>query len=458
MPQNAGKTVPLSTLLKLTAPASVDLPVCHLEVTEGPAKGKAVGPLEKVTMVGREGWCDLVIDDPALSGRHCEIRLEPGAARLIDRRSTNGTFLDDHRVIEAFLEDGNQIRIGQTAIVVHRPSESRAVDVTPVDITGTVLGRSEPMLEVLDLVGRVAARKVPVLISGETGTGKTCVARAMHAASQRKNFVQVNCGALPEGLIESELFGHEKGAFTGADRQRVGLFEAAEGGTIFLDEIGELPLSLQPRLLTVLEEGEVRRVGSSTGTEVDFRLIAASNRNLEQMVEQGQFREDLYYRLSVVQLELPPLRRRMEDVPLLAEFFLARSAAESDSPARRLDGAALQELSAHDWPGNVRELDNVVRRAVALAERDVIAADDLVIGPLSRRTGGAEFDTGAPFRDYKNAVLEHYEKRYLEEVLEASRGNVSEAARRSGISRQHLFTLLKRYGLRNDTTADEGDA
>jgi len=159
-----------------------------------------------------------------------------------------------------------------------------------------------------------------------------------------------------------------------------------------------------------------------------------------------------------VQLELPPLRRRMEDVPLLAEFFLARSAAESDSPARRLDGAALQELSAHDWPGNVRELDNVVRRAVALAERDVIAADDLVIGPLSRRTGGAEFDTGAPFRDYKNAVLEHYEKRYLEEVLEASRGNVSEAARRSGISRQHLFTLLKRYGLRNDTTADEGDA
>ncbi len=458
MTQDAGKTVPLSTLLKLTAPASVDLPICHLEVTAGPAQGKTVGPLSKVTLIGREGWCDLAIDDPALSARHCEIRLEPGRARLIDRRSTNGTVLGGHRVVEAFLEDGDTIEIGQTAILVHRLGESRAVDVTPVDITGTVLGRSEPMLEVLDLVGRIAARKVPVLISGETGTGKTCVAKAMHQASQRKDFVQVNCGALPEGLIESELFGHVKGAFTGADRARVGLFEAAAGGTIFLDEIGELPLSLQPRLLTVLEEGEVRPVGSSTPTAVDFRLIAASNRNLEQMVERGQFREDLYYRLGVVQIELPPLRRRLEDVPLLAEFFLARSAAESDSPARRLDEAALAVLTAHDWPGNVRELDNVIRRAVALAEGERLTAEDLVVGPLSRRTGGAEFDTGRPFRDYKAAVLEHYEKRYLEEVLEASGGNVSEAARRSGISRQHLFTLLKRYGLRDEAPGDEGDA
>jgi len=458
MTENAGETIPLSTLLKLAAPASVDLPMCHLEVTAGPALGKTIGPLEKVTLIGREGWCDLAIDDPALSARHCEIRLEAGAARLVDRRSTNGTFLDEHRVVEAFLEDGDTIRIGQTTIVVHRLGESHAVDVTPVDITGTVLGRSEAMLQVLDLVRRIAERKVPVLISGETGTGKTCVAKAMHQASQRANFVQVNCGALPAGLIESELFGHVKGAFTGADRPRIGLFEAAAGGTIFLDEIGELPLSLQPRLLTVLEEGEVRRVGSSTGTMVDFRLIAASNRNLEQMVEQGLFREDLYYRLSVVQVELQPLRRRLEDVPLLAQFFLARSAAESGSPARQLEGAALGVLTAHDWPGNVRELDNVIRRAVALADGELIVAADLVVGPLSRRTGGVEFDTGRPFRDYKTAVLEHYEKRYLEEVLEAARGNVSEAARRSGISRQHLFTLLKRYGLRDEGPAGDGTA
>ncbi len=450
MASRADETIPLSTLLKIAAPSSVELPVCHLEVVEGPRAGAAVGPLGKVTLIGREDWCDLQLDDPAVSARHCEVRVDGTGARLIDRRSTNGTTLGANRVVEVYLEDGDRFSVGRSTIAFHRPEGSRAVDVSPVDITGTVLGRSEPMLEVLDLLRRVAGRKVPLLITGATGTGKTCVARAVHEASGLDGaFVQVNCGALPEGLIESELFGHVRGAFTGADSRRVGLFEAAAGGTIFLDEIGELPLHLQPRLLTVIEEGVVRPVGSSREIPVDFRLVAASNRDLERAVADGRFREDLYFRLAVVDVELPPLHRRGEDIPLLAEYLLARAAAESGSPVRRLDDGALRALREHDWPGNVRELDNVIRRAVALAEGEVLTASDLRIVRRPAGGGPGAFDTGRPFHEYKQRVLEHYERAYVDEVLRAARGNVSEAARRSGLSRQHLFTLLKRYGLRD---------
>ncbi len=448
MTNGGDSTIPLATLLKLAAPASLELPVCHLEVVQGAGTGTAIGPLDKVTLIGRESWCDLAVDDPAASSRHCEVRLGPEGARLLDRRSTNGTFLGSNRVVELYLEDGDRFRIGQSAIVFHRPSGTRSVDVTPVDITGTVLGRSEAMLEVLDLLKRVASRKVPLLLTGETGTGKTCVARALHQASGRENFVQVNCGALPEGLIESELFGHERGAFTGADHRRTGLFEEANGGTIFLDEIGELPLHLQPRLLTVLEEGSIRRVGSSRAIDVDFRLVAATNLSLEQAVEEGRFREDLYYRLNVVPVELPPLRKRTEDIPLLAQFLLARAAAEADSPAARLDEDALQALVGHGWPGNVRELDNVIRRAVALTDSESITAADLKMGPLRSSPAEAGFDRSLPFHEYKQQVMEHHEREYIEEALTAANGNVSEAARNSGLSRQHLFSLLKRYRLR----------
>jgi len=450
MSQQAGSTLPVSTLLKIVAPQTLDLPRCHLLVVEGPAQGEEIGPLGKVTLIGREDWCDLVLEQQDVSARHCEIRLEPGTVRLRDRRSTNGTWLDSHRVVEAYLVDGNRFRVGQNLIALRCESTSRTVDVSPVDITGTVLGRSEPMLEVLDLLSRVAARKVPVLITGETGTGKTCVAKAIHQASRRGSFVKVNCGALPEGLIESELFGHERGAFTGAEARRIGLFEAASGGTIFLDEIAELPLHLQPRLLTVLEEQSVRRVGSSEDIAVDFRLLAASNRNLERAVETGEFREDLYYRLHVVRVDLPPLRRRMEDLPLLAEYLLARATVESGSPVRRLAADAMEVLRSHDWPGNVRELDNAIRRGVALAESEILDGNDLHLMRLSRRSESGEFDTSLPFREYKQRVLDHFEREYLADLLGGARGNVSEAARRSGISRQHLFTLLKKHGLRGD--------
>ncbi len=450
MTDDTGSTLPVSTLLKIAAPASLELPTCHLEVVEGPGKGAAVGPLGKVTFVGREPWCDLVLDVPEVSASHCEVRLEPGVVRLRDRRSTNGTWLGDHRIVEAYLKDGDRFRVGRTVVVLRGSPSSRVIDVSPMDITGTVLGRSEPMLEVLDLLSRVAARTVPVLITGETGTGKTCVARALHGASGRGRFVKVDCGALPENLVESELFGHEKGAFTGAQGRRVGLFEEAHGGTVFLDEIGEFPIHLQTRLLSILEDRTLRRVGSSETVEVDFRLVAATNRDLERAVESGEFREDLYYRLGVVRVELPPLRRRVEDLPLLAEYLLARASAESASPARRLSPAALEALTQHHWPGNVRELDNAIRRAVALADLEEIGAEDLVFSPLARRKTPGSFDTSLPFRDYKQQVLDHFESAYLEELMEAARGNVSEAARRAGLSRQHMFTLLKRLGIRDE--------
>jgi DNA-binding NtrC family response regulator len=448
MSPDVGPTLPLSTLLKLAAPESLELPICHLQITAGEDRGRTIGPLDKLTLIGREAWCDVVLDDPAVSGRHCEVRLERGAVRLRDRGATNGTFAGPHRVIEVFLEDGHTFRVGQTTFTLRRADESRSVDVSPMDPTGTVLGRSEAMLEVLDVLQRIAGRRVPVLLTGETGTGKTCVARALHAASGRSSFVQVNCGALPEGLIESELFGHEKGAFTGADARRVGLFEAADGGTIFLDEIGDLPLHLQPRLLTVLEDSCVRPVGSSASIPVDFRLVAATHRSLEQAVADGAFREDLYYRLSVVPLELPPLRRRAEDLPLLAEFLLARAAAESGDAPLHFDPDAIEALRRHDWPGNVRELDNVIRRAVALAEGAAIGAEALRPAPVARRDEAGVFDTRQPFRDYKQAVLDHHERRYLDDLMAAAGGSVSAAARRSGLSRQHVFTMLKRHGLR----------
>ena len=448
MTQDTGSTLPVSTLLKIAAPASLELPTCHLEVVEGPGQGAAVGPLGKVTFIGREAWCDLVLDGPEISASHCEVRIEAGVVRLQDRKSTNGTWLGGHRVADVYLVDGDRFRVGRSVIALRGSTEPRVIDVSPMDITGTVLGRSEPMLEVLGLLARVAARPVPVLITGETGTGKTCVARALHQASGRGRFVKVDCGALPENLIESELFGHERGAFTGADGRRIGLFEEAHGGTVFLDEIGEFPLHLQTRLLAVLEDRTLRRVGSSETVAVDFRLVAATNRNIERTVEAGEFREDLYYRLGVVRVELPALRRRREDVPLLAQFLLARATVETASPARKLSDDAVEALLQHDWPGNVRELDNIIRRAVALAEQEVIGVEDLVFAPPMRRSDRGDFDTSQPFRDYKQQVLDHYESAYLAELLDATRGNVSEAARRSGLSRQHLFTLIKRYGLR----------
>jgi DNA-binding NtrC family response regulator len=307
--------------------------------------------------------------------------------------------------------------------------------------TEGILGASQPMLRLFDRLARVAASPAPVLVTGETGTGKELVARALHEASGRGAFVPVNCGALPDQLLESELFGHVRGAFTGADRQKPGLLEAAHGGSLFLDEIAELPLPLQPTLLRALESGEMRRVGDVETREVDVRFIAATHQDLKGLVETGAFREDLYWRLNVLRLDVPPLRERRADIPLLAESFLAGVAEREGSPEARLSPAALAVLLEFPWSGNVRHLFNSLERAVAFAEGPEIGVEDL---PREVRTVGhsAAFVQAAADRE---ATLEEIQRDYIIEVLRRTGGNKTRAAELLDMPRRTLYRRLAEY-------------
>lgn len=298
-----------------------------------------------------------------------------------------------------------------------------------------MVGESPAMQQVCRTLEKVAPTDATVLIRGESGTGKELVARAIHKKSRRAQaaLVSVNCAAIPEGLLESELFGHEKGAFTGAAQSRQGLAEAADGGTLFLDEIGELTPAAQSRLLRVLQDGEIRRVGANSSRKVDIRLLAATHRDLELMVRQGDFREDLYYRLKVMEISLPPLRERLEDLPRLAEFLLEKACRRLKQAPARLAPPALASLQAHRWPGNVRELENALERAVILADGDCIAAEHLGLTPGP--TQEATPDTS----------LEDYFRRF---VLEnQARMTETELARRLGISRKALWERRNRMGI-----------
>jgi DNA-binding NtrC family response regulator len=309
-----------------------------------------------------------------------------------------------------------------------------------------IIGRSDAMREVLSMVGRVAAAAVSVLVTGESGTGKELVARAIHYHSPRAQgpFVPVNLAAVPETLIESELFGHKKGAFTDARADRQGLFAEADGGTIFLDEVGELSAGAQAKLLRVLQEHEVRPIGATRSERVDVRVVAATNRDLEEMLTQGTFREDLYYRLNVVQLDLPPLRRRSEDILPLAEHFLRVPAARQPAAAPfRISPEAQRVILAYSWPGNVRELQNVIERGVALCRDGVIGPDDLPNHVIERKSSG--YLDSALTRKLSLAELE---QEYIERVLEDEGGNKTRAALRLGLDRKTLYRKLDEYARR----------
>lgn len=303
-----------------------------------------------------------------------------------------------------------------------------------------IVARSKKMHQVLDTVARIAQMDSTVHIQGESGTGKELIARAIHLASPRKDksFVAINCAALPETLLESELFGHEKGSFTGAIKSAKGLFAQAHQGTLFLDEIGDMPPALQVKLLRVLQERQFYPVGSEKPLSVDVRVIVATNKNLAELVKQGLFREDLFYRIHVIPIELPPLRERREDIPLLAESFLKKFSSQMDKKIKGLAPAALQRLMLHVWPGNVRELENTMEYAVAMTVQDVITEDLILPG----ETGTGE-ESLTPLKEARDA----FEKRYLVRLLELTQGNVSNAATIAGRYRADLYTLLKKHEL-----------
>jgi two-component system nitrogen regulation response regulator NtrX len=321
---------------------------------------------------------------------------------------------------------------------------------------GAIVGRSGPLLDVLEKVARIAPTRAYVLITGGNGTGKELVAREIHRLSERAQgpFVEVNCAAIPHELIESELFGHEKGAFTGAHARRIGKFELADGGTLFLDEVGDMSLAAQAKVLRALQDGVIQRVGGTAPIEVDVRVLAATNKELESEIEAGNFREDLYYRLNVVPLHVPSLARRREDIPLLVEHFARVYCEENGMPPRRFDAAAIEALTERPWPGNIRELKNTIERLVILAPGEAISAADVeaLSGPRLGAAGGTAGGTAdlierhSSFTDYRDAA----ERAFLARKLDEHDWNVSETARQLGMQRSHLYKKIEKHGLVRD--------
>ncbi|MDP9033338.1 MAG: sigma 54-dependent Fis family transcriptional regulator [Myxococcota bacterium] len=394
--------------------------------------------------VGTHSSNDLVIQDPAVSRFHCRLVREEGAWRVRDWGSLNGTRLDGVRIRDADLPGEAMLAVGDSLVRVRAvaPTEQAAVPMIPA--FGQLSGTSVPMRKLFALLEKVAPSDINVLIEGESGTGKELVANEIVQRSPRaeKAFIVVDCGAISPSLVESELFGHVRGSFTGADRDRVGAFEAADGGTVFLDEVGELPLELQPKLLRALEAREIRRVGETRPRKVNVRVISATNRDLEREVNRARFREDLYFRLAVMTVRLPLLRERLDDLLLLIRVFL--QALGVPDQERLFTPAVLAQMGRHDWPGNVRELRNYVERSVVLQQA----------GPAIRRSApdasssGLAVDIGTPFKIAKDAAIDGFERAYLSALLEAAGNNMSKASRMAGMDRMYLHRLVQKHGLR----------
>jgi transcriptional regulator with GAF, ATPase, and Fis domain len=401
--------------------------------------------------IGKAAENDLVLPDDTVSRHHCELVRTPDGVQVRDLDSTNGTRLAGARIQSAIVPPGAVIKIGEVELALR--TVAQRMDVLPSDATsfGPAIGQSLAMRTIFGVLERIAPTDATVLLEGETGTGKDVLARAIVQHSPRANapFVVVDCGAVSYALIESELFGHERGAFTGAVSSRQGAFELADGGTVFLDEIGELPLDVQPKLLRVLEAREFRRVGGNKTLRTNVRLIAATKRDLQREVSAGKFREDLYFRLAVVPIVVPPLRQRREDIAMLAEHILRAAAGPGREPLR-ISQETMQGLLAHDWPGNVRELRNVLERAIYMAQA-VGAAE---IGAVSLATSGSagesvfQFDPQRSYRETRARYDAEFERRYVKWLLGRHGGNVSAAAREARMDRKHLHDMAKKHGLR----------
>lgn len=403
-------------------------------------------------LVGSSPDVAAVLVDRAVSRLHAQLELHTDGVWIRDLGSRNGTFVEGLRVTQALVPEGGRIVVGKTTLTVQRGGEPARVPLWPHDRFGPLVGRSELMRELFMRLSEYAASDATVLVQGETGTGKELVAEALHGASERSEqpFVVVDCGALPESLLESELFGHARGAFTGAIHARAGAIESAHGGTLFLDEIGELPLSMQPKLLRAIEAKSVRRIGESDYRPVDVRVVAATHRDLQGMVAAGAFREDLYFRLSVLPVTVPPLRARPEDVAILFEHFVGAPA-----PA-----AIVTRLAEHPFIGNVRELRNLaervrvlgVERAMALSlGGDPALVSSLLPPPpptgLATPTDLPAVRTDVPFKELREQWLDHLERGYMVALIATHSRNVTAIAEAAGLDRTYVHRLLRKHDL-----------
>jgi DNA-binding NtrC family response regulator len=437
---------------------------------------------------------DVVLNDDTVSRYHCRITQEETGYILLDQQSTNGTFINKVRVRDAFLKPGCIVSVGQSQLRFNAREEEVQIVPSRSDRCGGLIGGNARMREIYSIIEKIAPTATTVIIDGETGTGKEVVAQAIHSLSprSRNELVVFDCGAVPPNLIESELFGHEKGSFTGAMMTRQGLFETADGGTLFLDELGELPIDLQPKLLRALEQREVRRVGSQKAQKIDVRIIAATNRNLEDEVRAGRFRQDLFYRLSVVRLHLPSLKDRADDIPLLVKHFLATGHFNRKGDAQSVSAIAddaMTALQSYPWPGNVRELVNVIERAVSFCDAGIVELSDLpdyirtAKPPSPRDTGRSPIVKRAPtspsptvpmsasaptpmppeellsegvtFKDAKERWVASFERNYILQLLRRNTGNISHAARAADIDRKYFRKLMKKYDIEAAGIDDE---
>ena len=420
----------------------------NVVVLEGPDEGRQVR-VDHVLLVGTDPDANLTLTDGAVSRRHVSIRAKGAMFVVKDLGSRNGTFLGSSRVTEAEVPLGAVLRVGKTSLGLQPRWHTQEVAPSVQRTFGELAGHSIMMREAFALLERAARADVTVLIEGESGTGKELAARSLHAASPRAKgpYVVFDCGAVPSELAESELFGHKKGSFSGATADRAGAFLAANEGTICLDELGELPRELQPRLLRVLETGEVKPVGSDVARKLNVRVIASTNRDLRSEVRRGRFRSDLYYRLEVVKVRLPPLRSRLEDLGLILECMFKDKLREDCA----IDGENLRRLMAYGWPGNVRELRNTMERAITLNSGTRPAFSELVfnLGPAAETpsTLGTTFPGTAsrvPYKEAKAQLVISFERAYLSALLGRHKGNVTHAAQEAGLSRKHLYELMRR--------------
>jgi DNA-binding NtrC family response regulator len=402
-------------------------------VIRGPDRGRVLAAARPAMTIGTDAACDLQLGCRAVSRFHCEIEIGDRGAVITDLDSTNGTRVDGVRVVAAFLRGGTQIEVGRDVLRFENHDAQVGPELFAGEQFGAMVGRSPAMRAVFAVLARAAVSDATVLLCGETGTGKDAAAEAIHLAGARASqpLVYVDCAAIARGVADSELFGHRAGAFTGAHRDRIGAFESAGGGTIFLDEVGELSLGLQQKLLRALERREIQRIGETVPRPFAARVIAATHRDLRREVNTGRFRPDLYFRLAVLPIGLPPLRERLDDLPLLVESLIERITDDATARTRLRATVSPAELARRDWPGNVRQLRNHLERC-------------LVLEPMREAApAGAEL----PYAAARDAWQRWFERQYLTDLLDRCAGNISTAAQHAGMHRSHLYRLLVRAGL-----------